>query len=146
VYSEAAEYRCIVQAPMPKLRILIADDHRSVRKGVCAILTTRVDIEICAEARNGKEAVRMAGELKPDIIFMDFLMPEMDGIEASNQILALFPEMPIVMFSMHSLDRLSAQAREIGLRGFVSKGDSAKSLLEAVDRVVRKEPFFVLPT
>jgi DNA-binding NarL/FixJ family response regulator len=127
---------------MKKLCILIADDHESVRKGVCAILTSRADIEICAEASNGQEAVRMASEVNPDIVFMDFTMPVMDGLEASKQILQLIPEMPIVMFSMHKSRTIADAARQAGLRGFITKGDSATNLLDAVDKVVRHEPFF----
>jgi YesN/AraC family two-component response regulator len=76
---------------MKKLRVLIADDHETVRKGVCAILTSRDDIEVCAEARNGEEAVRLTKELHPDIVLMDFTMPVLDGLEASRQILRTFP-------------------------------------------------------
>jgi two-component system, NarL family, nitrate/nitrite response regulator NarL len=129
---------------MRKLRILIADDHVSVRKGICSILGSRVDIEICAEAENGEEAVRMARELKPDIVFMDFTMPVMDGLEASKQILQIFPEMAILMFSMHRMDTLTKAAKDIGVRGFVIKGQSTDNLLKAVDKVVRSEPFFIL--
>jgi DNA-binding NarL/FixJ family response regulator len=129
---------------MKKLRILIADDHVSVRKGICSILGSRVDIEICAEAENGEEAVRMARELKPDIVFMDFTMPVMDGLEASKQILQIFPEMAILMFSMHRMDTLTKAAKDIGVRGFVIKGQSAENLLKAVDKVMGREPFFVL--
>src|ERR1700683_2470176 len=127
---------------MKKLCILIADHQESVRKGVCAILTSRADIEICAEASNGQEAVRMASEVNPDIVFMDFTMPVMDGLEASKQILQLIPEMPIVMFSMHKSRTIADAARQAGLRGFITKGDSATNLLDAVDKVVRHEPFF----
>jgi DNA-binding NarL/FixJ family response regulator len=129
---------------MRKLRILIADDHVSVRKGVCSILGSRVDIEICAEAENGEEAVRLAKDLKPDIVFMDFTMPVMDGLEASKQILQIFPEMAILMFSMHKMDTLTNAAKGIGVRGFVIKGQSADNLLKAVDKVMQREPFFIL--
>jgi two-component system nitrate/nitrite response regulator NarL len=128
---------------MKRLRVLIADDHETVRKGVCAILTSREDIEVCAEARNGEEAVRLARELRPDIVLMDFTMPVMDGLQASQQILRTFPEIPILMLSTHRLDTLANAAREIGLRGYITKNESASSLLKAVDKAVRKDPFFV---
>ena len=114
---------------MQKLRVLIADDHETVRKGVRAILNSRDDIEICDEARNGEEAVRMARELKPDIVLMDFTMPVMDGLEASHRILRTFPDIPILMLSTHRLDTLANAAREIGLRGFITKNESGASLL-----------------
>jgi DNA-binding NarL/FixJ family response regulator len=128
---------------MQKLRVLIADDHEAVRKGVCVILTSRADIEICAEARNGEEAVRLAKELKPDIVLMDFTMPVMDGLEASQEILRTFPELPILMLSTHRLDTLANAAREFGLRGFITKTESGSILLKAVDKAMRNDPFFV---
>jgi two-component system response regulator NreC len=129
---------------MPKIRVLVADDYESVRKGICAILSSREDIEVCAEAANGEEAVRKARELKPDLVFMDFSMPAMDGLEASKRILQLFPDMPILMFSMHKMEALTEAAKSAGLRGFISKGESAQNLLQAVDNVLRNDPFFVL--
>jgi DNA-binding NarL/FixJ family response regulator len=128
---------------MKKLRVLIADDHETVRKGVCAILTSRDDIEVCAEARNGEEAVRLTKELQPDIVLMDFTMPVLDGLEASRQILRTFPKLPILMLSTHRLDTLADAAREIGLRGYITKNESGSSLLKAVDKAMRKDPFFV---
>jgi DNA-binding NarL/FixJ family response regulator len=128
---------------MKKLRVLIADDHETVRKGVCAILTSRDDIEVCAEARNGEEAVRLTKELQPDIVLMDFTMPVLDGLEASRQILRTFPKLPILMLSTHRLDTLANAAREVGLRGYITKNESGSSLLKAVDKAMRKDPFFV---
>lgn len=129
---------------MAKIRILVADDHETVRKGVCAILSARKDIEVCAEAANGEEAVQKAKELKPDVVIMDFSMPLMDGLSAAKEILRMFPEMPILMFSMHKMEALTEAAKNAGVRGFVTKGESAQNLLQAVDSVLRNEPFFVL--
>ncbi len=129
---------------MPNLRVLIVDDHEAVRKGVAGILQSRGDIEVCGEANNGEEAVRQAKELKPDIVIMDFTMPVMDGLEASKQILKSFPKMPILMFSMHKMEALTEAAKNAGVRGFITKGESAENLLRAVENVVRNEPFFML--
>jgi DNA-binding NarL/FixJ family response regulator len=129
---------------MPNLRVLIADDHEAVRKGVAGILESRGDIEICGEAANGEEAVRKAHELNPDLIIMDFTMPVMDGLEASRRILKVAPETPILMFSMHKMETLTEQAKNAGTRGFVTKGESAENLLRAVDRIMRNDAFFVL--
>jgi DNA-binding NarL/FixJ family response regulator len=134
----------LISNPMSKVRVLVADDFQTVRKGVCAILSSREDIEVCAEAANGEEAVRMAKELKPDVVIMDFSMPVMDGLEASKRILRELPSMPILMFSMHKMDALTQAAKNAGVSGFVTKGESAKNLLRAVDSILRKEPFFVL--
>jgi DNA-binding NarL/FixJ family response regulator len=129
---------------MPNLRVLIADDHEAVRKGVASILETRADIEICGEASNGEEAVRKAQELNPDLIIMDFTMPVMDGLEASRRILKVSPETPILMFSMHKMETLTEAAKKAGARGFITKGESAENLLRAVDNVMRNASFFVL--
>jgi len=129
---------------MPNLRVLIADDHEAVRKGVAGILESRGDIEICGEASNGEEAVRKAHELGPDLIIMDFTMPVMDGLEAARRILKVAPEIPILMFSMHKMEALTDAAKKAGARGFVTKGESAENLLRAVDNILRNTPFFVL--
>jgi DNA-binding NarL/FixJ family response regulator len=129
---------------MPNLRVLIADDHEAVRKGVAGILESRGDIEICGEASNGEEAVRKAHELNPDLIIMDFTMPVMDGLEASRRILKMAPQTPILMFSMHKFETLTEAAKKAGARGFVTKGESAQNLLRAVDNIMRNAPFFVL--
>jgi len=129
---------------MPKLRVLIADDHEAVRKGVASILESRGDIEVCGEASNGEEAVRKAHELNPDLIIMDFTMPVMDGLEASRRILKAAPQTPILMFSMHKIETLTEAAKKAGARGFVTKGESAQNLLRAVDNIMRNVPFFIL--
>ena len=129
---------------MPNLRVLIADDHEAVRKGVASIIESRGDIEVCGEASNGEEAVRKAHELNPDLIIMDFTMPVMDGLEAARRILKVAPQTPILMFSMHKMETLTDAAKKAGARGFVTKGESAENLLRAVDRIMRNDSFFVL--
>lgn len=124
---------------MRNLRVLVVDDFVTVRKGVCSILKSRGDIEICAEASNGAEAVRKATEFKPDIVLMDFTMPETNGLEASKRILQLFPEMPILMLSRHTMETLTEVAKEAGIGGFIVKGASESKLLGALDEVLRKE-------
>jgi DNA-binding NarL/FixJ family response regulator len=136
--------RDTLEMNMPRVRVLVADDFDTVRKGVCAILSSREGIEVCAEAANGEEAVRKARELKPDVVIMDFSMPVMDGLEASKKILQAFPGMAILMFSMHKTEALTQAAKNAGVSGFVTKGESAQNLLQAVDSVMRKVPFFEL--
>jgi two-component system nitrate/nitrite response regulator NarL len=82
------------------VRILIVDDHEAVRKGVCAILSSRLDIEVCGEAVNGKEALAKATELRPDLIILDVSMPVLSGFDAARQIRKIVPEARILMFSM----------------------------------------------
>jgi DNA-binding NarL/FixJ family response regulator len=124
------------------LRVLIADDHESVRKGVCVILGTRGDIEVCGEASNGREAIDKAKELQPDLIILDITMPVLSGIDAAEVIRTALPHVPILFLSMHQSRQIVAEAKRIGVRGYVRKSEAATTLLNAVDAVLRNEPFF----
>jgi DNA-binding NarL/FixJ family response regulator len=124
------------------LRILIADDHESVRKGVCVILGTRGDIEVCGEASNGREAIAKALELKPDLIILDVTMPVVNGMDAAEVIRKSLPRVPILFLSMHENRQIIAEAKRIGVRGYVRKSDAAATLLNAIDALLRDEPFF----
>jgi DNA-binding NarL/FixJ family response regulator len=124
------------------LRILVADDHESVRKGVCVILGTRGDIEVCGEAANGREAIDKAQELKPDLIILDITMPVLNGIDAAEILRKTMPHVPILFLSMHQSRQIIAEAKRIGVRGYVKKSDAAATLLNAVDALLRNEPFF----
>jgi DNA-binding NarL/FixJ family response regulator len=126
----------------PSLRVLIADDHESVRKGVCVILGTRDDIEVCGEASNGREAIDKARELRPDLIILDITMPVLSGIDAAEVIRSTLPHVPILFLSMHQSRQIVAEAKRIGVQGYVRKSEAAATLLNAVDALLRNEPFF----
>jgi DNA-binding NarL/FixJ family response regulator len=124
------------------LRILVADDHESVRKGVCVILGTRGDIEVCGEAANGREAIDKAQELKPDLIILDITMPVLSGIDAAEILRKTMPQVPILFLSMHQSRQIITEAKRIGVRGYVKKSAAAATLLNAVDALLRNEPYF----
>jgi len=124
------------------LRILVADDHESVRKGVCVILGTRGDIQVCGEAANGREAIDKAQELKPDLIILDITMPVLNGIDAAEALRQTMPHVPILFLSMHQSRQIITEAKRIGVRGYVKKSDAAATLLNAVDAILRNEPYF----
>src|ERR1700736_6618793 len=124
------------------LRILVADDHESVRKGVCVILGARGDIEVCGEAANGREAIDKAQALKPDLIILDITMPVLSGIDAAEAIRKTLPNVPILFLSMHQSRQIIAEAKRLGVLGYVKKSDAAATLLNAVDALLRNEPFF----
>jgi DNA-binding NarL/FixJ family response regulator len=124
------------------LRILVADDHEAVRKGVCAILGARQGVEVCGEAENGKEAIEKATTLEPDLIILDITMPVLSGFEAAREIRKLLPQVPILILSMHESSQLIEEAKKIGVRGYVTKTQVGGTLLQAVDALLRKETFF----
>jgi DNA-binding NarL/FixJ family response regulator len=127
----------------PGLRVLLADDHEMVRVGLCAILQSR-QIEVCAQAKNGQEAVEKSRQLSPDLIILDISMPVLGGIEAAQQIRVFLPEVPILFFSTHKTPQLVAIVKSVGAQGFVTKDQMAVTLLEAVGALHEKKTFFSL--
>src|SRR6266478_2226929 len=105
----------------PKITVLLADDHALVRRGFRRMLEDDPGISVVGEASDGREAVRLACELRPRVTVMDCAMPELSGIEATRKILEKFPEAGILMLSMHSEETLVSQALEAGARGYVLK-------------------------
>lgn len=114
-----------------------------MRKGVGSVLRSRKDIEVCAEAATGAEAIDLALQFHPDLIILDLTMPVMGGFAAAVELGKLLPEAPILFYSMHEGEHLVKEAKRIGVRGFISKSAISESILEAVDALVkRKEEFF----
>ncbi len=123
-------------------RILIADDHEVVRQGVRQILAARPEWEICGEAVNGQEAIKLAGELRPDAIIMDITMPVMSGLEATRKLTSSGNSAPILIFTMHESKSLAESVREVGARGFVFKSRAARDLIKALETLLRGGTFF----
>jgi DNA-binding NarL/FixJ family response regulator len=118
-----------------KITVLLVDDHALVRRGFRRMLEDDPEISIVGEASTGKEAVRLACELRPKVIVMDCAMPELSGIEATRKILEQFPEAEILMLSMHSEETLVEQALDAGARGYVLKNAMDLDLVSAVKSV-----------
>ena len=127
---------------MTSLRILVADDHDLMRRGLKSILETHVGWEICGEAHTGNEAVAKAEELKPNIAILDITMPELDGLEAARQIRKVSSKTEILVLSMHYSDQLIRDILEAGIRGYVVKTDSDRDLVLAVEALANHRPFF----
>ena len=127
---------------MTSLRILVADDHDLMRRGLKSILETHVGWEICGEAHTGNEAVAKAEELKPNIAILDITMPELDGLEAARQIRRVSSKTEILVLSMHYSDQLIRDILEAGVRGYVVKTDSDRDLVLAVEALANHKPFF----
>ncbi len=122
------------------IRILIADDHHIVRKGLKVLLGTEGDLQVVGEAENGAEAVSKAAELQPDVILMDIVMPEMDGIEATRRITADRPESRILVLTSFAADDKVFPAVKAGALGFLLKDSTPEQLIEAIHQVNRGEP------
>ncbi len=127
---------------MEPTRILIADDHTLLRDGLRALLASIPDVEVLGEAATGKEALRLATELQPDVILMDIQMPDMNGIEATRQILRTSPHMGIIILTMFKDDDSVFAAMRAGARGYVLKGADQAVLLRAVRAVANGESLF----
>lgn len=119
------------------IRILLVDDHEMVRIGVSAYLQTQADMEVVGEASNGKEAVDKAFELRPDIILMDMVMPEMNGAEATEAIIAEWPEAKIVIVTSFLDDDKVYPALEAGAVSYILKTSNAKRIAEAIRETVQ---------
>lgn len=118
-----------------KITVLLVDDHALVRRGFRRMLEDDPEISVVGEASNGKDAVRLACELRPNVIVMDCAMPELNGIEATRKILATFPQAGILMLSMHSEETLVGQALDAGARGYVLKNAMDLDLVSAVKSI-----------
>ena len=127
---------------MDELRILIADDHDLIRRGVRDLLEVRSGWRVVGEACTGTDAVRKAVELKPDIAILDFSMPELNGPAAVAQIAERVPETGVVILTMHDSEHVLRQVLRAGARGLVLKSDADRDLLEAVEAVAKKRIFF----
>ena len=123
-------------------RILVADDHEVVRKGLCALLRGQGDWEVCGEAANGREAVDKAINLKPEVVILDIGMPSLNGLEATRQILKAIPQIKVLILTLHDSDQVVQEVLNAGARGFLLKSDAARDLVAAVEALRRDKIYF----
>jgi CheY-like chemotaxis protein len=124
-----------------QVRILVVDDNPSVRRYLRGILEHSTNWKVCDEARNGREAVERFRQIHPDLIVLDFQMPEMNGLEATRIITQMSPETPILILTLYLSKQLSAEARKAGARGACAKTD-INSVVKGVGALLRQETFF----
>ena len=124
----------------PSIRVLIADDHAIVRKGIRALLSTETDIQVIGEASDGAEAIAQAQALNPDVILMDLVMPKLDGIEATRQITAHQPRARILVLTSFAADDKVFPAIKAGALGYLLKDSGPEELVQAIHQVHRGEP------
>jgi signal transduction histidine kinase len=113
-------------------RVLLADDHAMMRQGLIAVLKSQPDIEVVGEATNGRQAVEMARKLRPDLVLMDVVMPEMDGIEATTIIKREMPSVRVIGLSMLGDSEVSERLVKAGAEAYVNKGSASEALIEAI--------------
>jgi DNA-binding NarL/FixJ family response regulator len=126
---------------MMSLRILLVDDHAVVRRGVRSLLESQEGWEVCGEATTGRDAVEQSRRLRPDIVVMDLSLPELNGLDATRQILKDAPETEVLVLTMHHSEELARDALQAGARGYVLKSDADENLITAVDSLRRHKPF-----
>jgi DNA-binding NarL/FixJ family response regulator len=124
------------------VRVIIADDQDFIRHGLRRLFSEENDIEICAEAVDGRDALAKSLEHRPDVIIMDMIMPRMDGIEATRLLRKALPQMKILSLSQYDIPEMVNEAEKAGAAAFVSKLLISEKLIPALRRVQLGEPFF----
>jgi DNA-binding NarL/FixJ family response regulator len=123
-------------------RILIADDHAVVRRGLRALLESQADFEVCGEASNGRQAIELARQQRPDLALIDLSMPEVDGFEATRAILKVSPSTEVLILTMHCVESMARCILQSGARGYVVKSDADSELLAAIKKTREHKAHF----
>jgi DNA-binding NarL/FixJ family response regulator len=124
------------------VRILIADDHELIRRGLVSALADRTDWSIVAEACNGRQACELAARLTPDIAVLDLTMPELNGLDATREIRVRAPKTRILIVTAHESEQLIREVLDAGAMGYVLKSDAGQVLVQAVEALLDERPFF----
>lgn len=127
---------------MSTLHILIVDDHEVVRRGLRVSLESHPGWEVCGEAATGRTAVEKAMKLEPDVVVMDIGMPELNGLEATRQILKALPQTAVLILTVHESEQLIYEVLEAGAQGYVLKSDAGRNLVNAVEALSQHKAFF----
>src|SRR5260370_35410072 len=127
---------------MGTFRILVADDHEVVRKGLVSLLQAQPDWQVCGEAGDGRDAVDKVQQLKPDVVILDIGMPSLNGLEATRQILKTNPQARVLILTLHDSDQVVREVLNAGARGFLLKSDAARDLVAAVDALRHDKTYF----
>ena len=127
---------------MNRLRILVADDHEIVRRGLIAMIKAHPDWEVCAEADNGRQAIEKAAQTKPDVAILDIGMPVLNGLEATRHIVRENPNVRVLILTITDTDQAVKAVLDAGARGFLLKSDAARDLVTAVEALQHDKTFF----
>ncbi len=120
---------------MPEIRVLIVEDHETVREGLRLIIDTQDDMQVCGEAGNGREAIRLAQELTPDVLLMDISMPELNGLTAAAKLRRIAPAIKILTLTRHTDEAYLQELLQAGVSGYVLKQSAASELIRAIRAV-----------
>jgi len=123
-------------------RILIADDHELLRRGIRDLLEAHSGWEVCGEAQTGHQAVEKAMDLQPDVVIMDISMPELNGLEATRQIVKALPKTEILVLTVHDSEEMEREVLAAGARGYILKSDDGSDLVTAIEQLQQHRPFF----
>jgi two-component system response regulator NreC len=126
---------------MSKIRVLLAEDHTIVRKGLRSLLDDEGGIEVVGEAEDGQQAIELVQRLLPDVVLMDITMPVLNGLEATRQIKKLFPQVKVVVLTVHSTEEYIFQILRAGASGYVVKQAAVSELVQAIQTVCRGDSF-----
>ena len=126
---------------MNKIRVLLAEDHTIVRQGLRSLLESAAGIEVIGEAEDGREAIQKVGQLRPDVVVMDITMPALNGLQATRQIKRQFPEVKVLILTMHANEEYIFQILRVGASGYVVKQAAVTELVSAIQAVYRGDSF-----
>lgn len=127
---------------MKQIKILLVDDHEMIRKGLRTALEARTGWQICGEAANGREAIRLAQATFPHVVIMDLTMPELNGLEATRRIRKDLPETRVLILTMHDSEQLMHEVIAAGARGYLLKSDAGDMVFRAIEHLIDDKPFF----
>ena len=126
---------------MNKIKVIIAEDHTIVRKGLCALLQGEPDIEVVGEAENSREAIKIVEKLLPDVVVMDIAMPGLNGLDTTRQLKKRFPKLKILILTMHDNEEYIFETLRAGASGYLIKRSAPNELISAIQSVYRDESF-----
>lgn len=130
---------------MKKVKLMLVDDHKIVRQGIKKLLEEEPDLQVAGEAANGREAVKKATELKPDVILMDITLSNLNGLEATKQIKKVLPDVKVIMLTMHKNEEYVLQSFQAGASGYILKEGAVEELVSAI-RSIHQDKSFLSPT
>ncbi len=127
---------------MKPAKVLIADDHEVVRHGIRVMVQGCPNLEVCGEACDGRQAVQMAAKLRPDIVIIDIGMPQLNGLDATRQIVHMDPNVKVLILTMHESEQIVREVLAAGARGYLLKSDAGRDLISAIEALASRKTFF----